>query len=116
MGKMVAAHPKSLLLQTEIATQKVEDLADTIHLAADTVNSLSWDGDALNACNYARAGALEAYEMVDRVVNGVGAVTGAGCLCIAGICPLQGFNPTCGYPRSGYGALQSQADALWNMV
>ena len=29
LEKMVQGHPKSLLLQTEIATQKVEDLAST---------------------------------------------------------------------------------------
>ncbi len=52
LEKMVQGHPKSLLLQTEIATQKVEDLAATIHLAADATKTLTKDSDALNACNY----------------------------------------------------------------
>merc|ERR1719473_866564 len=100
LEKMVAAHPKSMLLQTEIATQKVESLADTIHLAADASKTFSKNADGLNACNYARAGALEAYANVDRIVNGVGgAVAGAG-----------------GYPQGGYNALASQADALWEQV
>ena len=91
-------------------------MADTIHLAADATKTLTKDSDALNACNYARAGDLEAYSNVDRIVNGLGAAVGAGCACVGGACPLQGFSPTCGYPRSGYGALQSQADALWEQV
>ena len=133
----------------------MESLADTIHLAADAAENAQYGGDVLNACNLARAGALEAFSMVDRVVrknanffinvlqcvdsvfkclfnmlvylllcvyflifevNGLGAVVGAGCVCIGGVCPLQGFSPTCGYPREGYGALQSQADALWDVV
>ena len=44
-------------------------MADTIHLAADATKTLTKDSDALNACNYARAGALEAYSNVDRIVN-----------------------------------------------
>merc|ERR1719253_1375413 len=64
LEKLVAAHPTSMLLQTERATQKVEALADTIHLAADTAKTLSGN-DAMNACNYARAGALEAYANVN---------------------------------------------------
>ena len=45
LEKMVQGHPASLLLQTEIATQKVEDLASTIHLAADATKTLSKDSD-----------------------------------------------------------------------
>merc|ERR1711988_1338083 len=96
LEKMVASHPKSLLLQTEIATQKVESLADTINFAADTAKS----ADGINACNYARAGALEAYANVDRILGGLGGVAAT----------------TGSYPLTGYQGLQSQADALWEQV
>ena len=82
LEKMVAAHPTSLLLQTEIATQKVETLADTINLAADAASV----ADGLNACNYARAGALEAYANVDRILNGLGGAVGTACGCASGNC------------------------------
>jgi hypothetical protein len=49
-------------------------------------------------------------------VNGFGAAVGAGCGCAGGACVGQTVPYTCGYPKSGYGALQSQADALWEQV
>ena len=112
LEKMVSAHPSSLLLQTEIATQKVESLADTIHLAADTAKL----ADGINACNYARAGALEAYANVNRIVNGLGGAVGASCGCVGGTCVGQSIPESCGYPHEGYQALASQEDQLWQQV
>ena len=105
LEKMAASHPQSLLLQTEIATQKVESLADTINFAADTTKS----ADGINACNYARAGALEAYANVDRILGGLGGAVGSAC---AG----GSSSPACAYPHSGYQSLSAQADQLWEAV
>merc|ERR1719359_1686617 len=116
LEKMVNRHPRSLLLQTEIATRQVESLADTIHLAADATKSMSQGGDALNACNYARAGALEAYANVNRIVNGLGGAVGTSCGCVGGVCAGQAIPESCGYPHEGYQALASQEDQLWQAV
>merc|ERR1719299_371849 len=116
LEKMVAGHPQSLLLQTEVATQKVEALGDMIHLAADSTKALSSGSDAINACNYARAGALEAYANVNRIVNGLGGAVGAACGCAGGACVGQSIPESCGYPHEGYQALASQEDQLWEQV
>ena len=79
---------------------EVESLADTINLAADASKTFSQDADGLNACNYARAGALEAYANVDRILNGLGGAAAT----------------TGSYPLTGYQGLSSQADALWEQV
>ena len=91
---------------------EVEALADTIHLAADTAKV----ADGINACNYARAGALEAYANVNRIVNGLGGVVGSTCGCVQGACVAQAIPESCGYPHEGYQALLSQADQLWQAV
>ena len=102
----------ALLLQAEVATQKVEALGDTIHLAAEAAQM----ADGINACNYARAGALEAYAMVNRIVNALGGGVGAMCGCVQGTCYAQPVPETCGYPYEAYKALTSQSDQLWTQV
>ena len=91
---------------------KIESLADTINLAADAASA----ADGLNACNYARAGALEAYANVDRILNGLGAAVGSACACAGGNCAGSAIPQSCGYPHSGYQSLQAQADQLWEAV
>merc|ERR1712093_844549 len=83
-------------------------------MGADATKSL--DGDGLNACNYARAGALEAYANVNRIVNGLGGAVGATCGCAGGNCAGEAIPETCGYPHSGYQALSGQEDQLWEQV
>ena len=96
----------------------MQSLGDTISFAGATVNSLDSHAtsDTLNACNFARSGALEAYASVNRLLHHLLASIGTACGCHGDACTSSSIPETCQYPFEQYQALQSQDDALWEQV